>query len=127
MINFILIASIVVLLVGCPMPPGTEGGGGSQITAFLPFILIFVIFYLLILRPQQRQSRQRQQMLKSIKRGDDVITSGGLYGKVLNIVDDVITLEIAKGVSVRVSRTGISGLVDTNAVDGKTKEEKSQK
>ncbi|MBI4228885.1 MAG: preprotein translocase subunit YajC, partial [Deltaproteobacteria bacterium] len=63
----------------------------------------------------------------SIKRGDDVITSGGLYGKVLNIVDDVITLEIAKGVSVRVSRAGISGLADTSGVDAKTKEEKSQK
>lgn len=126
MINFILITSIVVFLLGCPMQPGTEGGSGSQITAFLPFILIFVIFYFLILRPQQKQGKQRQELLKSIKRGDDVITSGGLYGKVLNIVDDVITLEIAKGVSVRVSRAGISGLAGTNGGDGKTKEEKSQ-
>lgn len=127
MINFILITSIAVFLVGCPMLPGTEGGGGSQITAFLPFILIFVIFYFLILRPQQKQSKQRQEMLKSIKRGDNVITSGGLYGRVLNIVDDVITLEIAKGVSVRVSRAGISGLAGTDGEDDKAKEEKSQK
>lgn len=109
------------------MAPGTEGGGGSQIAAFAPFILIFVIFYLLILRPQQKQSRQRQEMLKALKRGDDVITSGGLYGKVLNIVDDVITLEIAKGVSVRVSRAGISGLVGTSGEDDRTKQEKSEK
>jgi preprotein translocase subunit YajC len=125
--NLILITSIAVFFVGCPMPPGTEGGGGSQIAAFAPFILIFVIFYLLILRPQQKQSKQRQQMLKGIKRGDNVITSGGLYGKVLNIVDDVITLEIAKGVNVRVSRAGISGLAGTNGEDDKAKEEKSQK
>lgn len=127
MINYILVASISFFLVACPMAPGTEGGGGSQIAAFAPFILIFVIFYLLILRPQQKQSRQRQEMLKALKRGDDVITSGGLYGKVLNIVDDVITLEIAKGVSVRVSRAGISGLVGTSGEDDRTKQEKSEK
>lgn len=121
MINFILITSIAVFLIGCPMQPGTGGGGGSQFAAFIPFILIFVIFYFLILRPQQKQSKQRQEMLKSIKRGDNVITSGGLYGKVLNIVDDVITLEIAKGVSVRVSRAGISGLAGTNGEDDKAK------
>ena len=66
-------------------------------------------------------------MLKALKRGDDVITSGGLYGKVLNIVDDVITLEIAKGVSVRVSRAGISSLVGTSGEDDRTKQEKSEK
>lgn len=120
MINLILITSITAFLMGCPMQPGAEGGG-SQVTAFIPFILIFVIFYFLILRPQQKQSRQRQELLKSIKRGDNVITSGGLYGKVLNIVDDVITLEIAKGVSVRVSRAGISGLAGTNGEDDKSK------
>ena len=121
MINFILFTSIAVFLIGCPMQPGTGGGGGSQFAAFIPFILIFVIFYFLILRPQQKQSKQRQEMLKSIKRGDNVITSGGLYGKVLNIVDDVITLEIAKGVSVRVTRAGISGLAGTNGEDDKAK------
>lgn len=121
MINYILITSIAVFLIGCPMQPGTGGGGGSQVAAFIPFVLIFVIFYFLILRPQQKQSKQRQEMLKGIKRGDDVITSGGLYGKVLNIVDDVITLEIAKGVSVRVSRAGISGLAGTNSEDDKAK------
>ncbi len=120
MIYLILITSISAVLVGCPMQPGAEGGG-SQVVAFIPFILIFVIFYFLILRPQQKQSRQRQEMLKSIKRGDNVITSGGLYGKVLNIADDVITLEIAKGVSVRVSRSGISGLAGTEGEDDKSK------
>ena len=121
MINYILITSIAVFLIGCPMQPGTGGAGGSQVAAFIPFVLIFVIFYFLILRPQQKQSKQRQEMLKGIKRGDDVITSGGLYGKVLNIVDDVITLEIAKGVSVRVSRAGVSGLAGTDAEDDKAK------
>ena len=119
--NYLPITSIAVFLIGCPMQPGTGGGGSSQVAAFIPFVLIFVIFYFLILRPQQKQGKQRQEMLKAIKRGDDVITSGGLYGKVLNIVDDVITLEIAKGVSVRVSRTGISGLAGTNVEDDKAK------
>jgi preprotein translocase subunit YajC len=109
--------------MGCPIPPGGEGAGGSPLTAILPFVLIFVLFYFLILRPQQKQQRQKQDLLKNLKRGDMVITTGGIYGKILNIVDDVITLEIAKGVSVRVVRASISGLGNP----GKEEEEKKGK
>lgn len=108
-----LISTTALFLTACPgMPgmPGGEGGGSSPLT-FLPFVLIFVLFYFLILRPQQKQSKKRKEMLSTLKRGDDVITSGGIYGKILNISEDeVITLEVSKGVSIRISRSGITGL-----------------
>jgi len=92
---------------GCASPGGE--GGGSPL-AFLPFVLIFVVFYFLILRPQQKQNKERKKMLSELKRGDDIITSGGIYGKITNVSeDDVITLEIAKGVSIKITRSGIAG------------------
>lgn len=106
------------------MQPGAGGDSGSPFTALIPFVLIFVMFYFLILRPQQKQSKQRQDMLKNVKRGDNVLTSGGIYGRVLNINGEVITLEIAKGISVRVARSGISGFATTNDEESKAKEEK---
>ena len=84
-----------------------------------------MIFYFLILRPQQKQSKERKRLLSELKRGDDVITNGGIYGKSLNVSeDDVITLEIAKGVSIQISRSGIAGLQPT--AEAKTKEDKSK-
>jgi preprotein translocase subunit YajC len=81
----------------------------------------------LILRPQQKQGKERQEMLKNLKRGDNVITSGGIYGRVLNITGDIVTLEIAKGVSVRISRAGITNLAGADEEEKKVKEEKSEK
>ena len=108
---------------------GDGGAGGSPIAAILPFVLIFVLFYFLILRPQQKQQRMKQDMLKNLKRGDMVITAGGIYGRILNVAEDVITLEIAKGVSVRVSRGSVSGLENPvkEEEEKKAKEEKSEK
>ncbi len=100
-------------------PGGTEGGGGSALT-FLPFILIFVLFYFLILRPQQKQTKKRNEMLSTLKRGDDVVTSGGIYGKILNISEDeIVTLEISKGVSIRIGRAAISGFQPTQKEEEK--------
>ena len=88
----------------------TIGGGGVDIlTTLLPFALIFVIMYLLILRPQRQQQKRREEMLKSIRRGDTVVTSGGLVGKVTKVVDDAeLEMQIAEGVKVRVVRSLIS-------------------
>jgi len=81
-------------------------GGGSDLMTnlggLLPFILIFVIMYFLILRPQQKRAKQHQEMVKNLRRGDNVITSGGLVGKVTKVVDDdQVEIEIADGVRVR--------------------------
>ena len=123
--NIIATLSVAFLLTGC-QALGGEAGGSSPL-AFLPFVLIFVFFYFLILRPQQKQGKQRKQMLSELKRGDDIITSGGIYGKIINVAeDDLITLEVAKGLSIRISRSGIAGL-QPSAEESKGKEEKSKK
>jgi len=88
---------------------GAEGGGG--IAAFMPLILMFVIFYFLLIRPQQKRAKEHQAMLAAIDRGDEVVTSGGIIGRVTGVTDDVLTIEIAKDVRVRVQRSGIAGKV----------------
>jgi preprotein translocase subunit YajC len=84
---------------------------GSDFTFFVPMIAIFVIFYLLLIRPQQRRQKEHEKLLASIERGDSVVTTGGLHGKVTGVTDDVLTVEIAalKGerVRVKVSRSRI--------------------
>jgi preprotein translocase subunit YajC len=86
-------------------------GGDSMLLQLLPFVLIFVIMYFLILRPQQRRAKEHQELVKNLRRGDTVITSGGLVGKVTKVVDDdQIEVEIAEGVRVRQVRAMVSGV-----------------
>jgi preprotein translocase subunit YajC len=94
-------------------PAFAQGAGGdllsSPMTQFLPFVLIFVIMYFLILRPQQRRVKQHAEMVKNLRRGDTVISSGGLVGKVTKLVDDdQVEVEIADGVRVRQMRQMVS-------------------
>jgi preprotein translocase subunit YajC len=99
--------------------------GGAEPSPFgmlIPMLAIFLIFWLLLIRPQQRKQREQEQMLKSIEKGDDVVTTGGLHGRVVGTTDDTLTLEIAavKGerVRVKVSRARIE-----SRTKGKEKEE----
>ena len=87
---------------------GAVGQGGSnQLMAFLPLILLFVVFYFLLIRPQQKKAKQQKQFLENLKKGDEVVTSGGLYGKITGITDTTITLEIAEKIRVKVLRSSI--------------------
>lgn len=91
---------------------GGTGGQGSPFGAFIPLILMFVIFYFLLIRPQQKKAKQHKQLLASIKKGDRVISSGGLHGVVTGLADDVVTMEIAPKVRVKVSRGSIAGITN---------------
>ena len=85
------------------------GGDPNMLTSLLPFVLIFVIMYFLILRPQQRRVKQHAELVKNVRKGDTVITSGGLVGRVTKVVDDdQIEIEIADGVRVRQMRSMVS-------------------
>jgi preprotein translocase subunit YajC len=102
---------------------GVGAGGPELIYQLLPFILIFVIMYFLILRPQQKRAKQHQDMVKALRRGDTVITSGGLVGKVTKVVDDdQVEIEIADGVRVRQVRSMVS---DVRVKGEPVKDEKS--
>ncbi|MDZ7699571.1 MAG: preprotein translocase subunit YajC [Deltaproteobacteria bacterium] len=87
---------------------GGEGGGGFG--AFLPLILMFAIFYFLLIRPQQKKAKQHKQLLSSLKKGDRIVSSGGLHGVITGITDDVVTVEVAPKVRVKISRGSISGV-----------------
>ena len=90
---------------------GAAGDTNSMLMSLLPFALIFVIMYFLILRPQQRKVKEHNDLVKNIRRGDTVITNGGLVGKVTKVVDDEqIEVEVADGVRIRQMRTMISGV-----------------
>ena len=91
--------------------PGGGGGGGSQIMSFLPIILIFVIFYFLLIRPQQRRAKDHRALLSNLKVGDQILTSGGIYGKITGLREDVVTIEISDKVRVKVARGNIAGVV----------------
>ena len=81
---------------------GGAGGEGGMLVQLLPFALIFVIMYFLILRPQQKRVKAHQELVKNVRRGDTVITNGGLVGKVTKVVDDdQIEIEIADNVRIR--------------------------
>lgn len=84
------------------------GGGFGGFGFFLPLIAMFLLFYALIIRPQQRQQKQHKAMLTQIQRGDAVVTSGGLHGKVTGVSDEVLTLEIAERIRVKVNRSAVS-------------------
>jgi preprotein translocase subunit YajC len=88
-----------------------SGDTNSMLMSLLPFALIFVIMYFLILRPQQRKVKEHGDLVKNVRRGDTVVTNGGLVGKVTKVVDeDQIEIEIADGVRIRQMRQMISGV-----------------
>ena len=94
-------------------PQGGEGGGGSGLLGFLPLILIFMIFYLLVLRPHSKRQKDLASMVSSLKQGDRVLTSGGLFGTVVSQKEDgnVFVLKIADQVKVEVAKSAISSVV----------------
>ncbi|HEY0438790.1 MAG TPA: preprotein translocase subunit YajC [Xanthobacteraceae bacterium] len=97
------------MLISPAFAQGAMAGGSDMIMSLLPFVLIFVIMYFLILRPQQRRVKQHQEMVKNLRRGDTVITSGGLVGKVTKVLDDdQVEVEISDGVRVRQMRGMVS-------------------
>ena len=83
----------------------------STLVSFVPLILVFFIFYLLLIRPQQKKVKEHRQMLEQIKKNDEVMTSGGIYGKVVGLTDTVVTLEVASNLRIRVHRPQISEIL----------------
>lgn len=96
--------------MGAP-PDGAEGG--NPILSLLPFILMFVVLYLLILRPQIKKQKNQQKMVEELKKGDAVVTSGGIHGVITNLKDDIMVLKVAENVKVEVSRSAVSRVKST--------------
>jgi preprotein translocase subunit YajC len=88
-----------------------QGQGGSQWMSFLPLVLLFVVFYFLLIRPQQKKAKTHKNLLDNLKKGDEVVTAGGMYGKITGITDNTITIEIAEKVRIKIAKGSIADKV----------------
>jgi preprotein translocase subunit YajC len=94
------------------MAQAAPGGGSSGLMQMAPLVLIFVVFYVLVIRPQSKKAKELQNLLKELKKGDDVVTQGGVIGRITGIKDggDEVTLQVQEGVRLRILRSAITGL-----------------
>ncbi len=103
---------------------GQATGGSGAFAGFIPLILMFVIFYFLLIRPQQKRTKEHRQMISNLKKGDRVITTGGLHGRITGLDDQTLTLEIADKVRVKVSRGNVAGLAQSAPPQTQAKNDK---
>ena len=92
-------------------PAAGSGGATAMLVGILPWVLIFVIFYMLLIRPQQKRAREHQAEIAAVKKGDEVITGGGLRGRVTKVSDTEVEVEVAQGVRVRAVKSTLSAVV----------------
>jgi preprotein translocase subunit YajC len=92
-------------------PAGGQSGTAGLLVGILPWLAIFVIFYMLMIRPQQQRVKQHQATIAAVKKGDDIITGGGIRGRVTKVGDDEVEVEIAQGVKVRIVKSTISNVL----------------
>ena len=83
----------------------------SMLASFIPLILIFLIFYFLLIRPQQKKQKEHKILLDSIQRGDEILSSGGILGKVIKVDNNKLTVEISKGVNVTIIRSTVADVI----------------
>jgi len=95
---------------------GSTGGQAGGIAGFLPIIILFVIFYFLLIRPQQKKAKDHREMITNLRKGDKIITSGGIFGTIINLDDTTIGLEIAEKIKIKITRGNVASLSsDINA------------
>lgn len=90
----------------------TQGG----LMGFLPLILIFVVFYFMLIRPQMKRSKEHKNLVSQLAKGDEVVTNGGLLGRITDVSDSFITLEVADGVQVRVQRQAVANVMPKGTI-----------
>lgn len=100
-------------------------GPGSPLIQLAPFAMILIVFYFLLVRPQQRKARETQNMLDNLRVNDDIVTTGGLHGKVVKLADKIVMIEIAPKVQVRIDRPAVSAVLRGKSGAEKGSEEKS--
>lgn len=90
---------------------GAAGGAGGGLASLVPLILMFAIFYFLLILPQQKKTKEHREMVASLKKGDQIMTSSGFYGRIVDINDDILSLELGDRVRVRMNRSFVSQVV----------------
>ena len=102
--------SLPAVIAMAQAPGGAGGQQGSLLSTLLPLVVIFAIFYFLMIRPQQKQQKRHKEMLSALKKGDRVVTRGGMMGTIDSIAENVVTLEVANNVKIQFSRESIAGV-----------------
>jgi preprotein translocase subunit YajC len=104
-----------VVNIAYAMGQGGAAGAGSAggLASFIPLVLMFVIFYFLLIRPQQKKTKEHRDMIAGIKKGDRIITSGGIHGQVTSVDDTTLTVEISDKVRVKLNRANVASMVQT--------------
>lgn len=100
--------------------PGGAGSSGSTWLSLVPFVLIFVLFYFLLILPQQKRQKQQRAMLEALKKGDKVISSGGIWGTITNLNKDTVTMQVADNTKIKMSREHITRLRTEDEDDSKS-------
>jgi preprotein translocase subunit YajC len=95
--------------MGAPGDAGAGGGGGFS--SLLMMLVIFAIFYFILIRPQQKKMKEHKKLIENIKKGDKIITAGGMYGVVTNAGENKLTVEIADGVKVKITRSSVGTVI----------------
>lgn len=90
----------------------------DSLTSFLPLVIIFVVFYFLLIRPQTKKAKEHKQMVEAIVKGDEVVTNGGLLGRVVKVGDNFVELELAEGVIVKLQRQAVGNLMPKGTIKG---------
>lgn len=104
-------------MLNVPLMIGTSPKqGASPIAAFMPIILIFAIFYFLLIRPQQRQRKAHEEMISRLKKGDQVVTNGGIHGIVAGVKEKTLILKVADGVKVELQKSAVSYVKERSGV-----------
>jgi len=94
-------------------------GGAGLFVSFIPFIFIFILFYFLLIMPQQKRARQKKEMVANLKKGDRVLTSGGIIGTVTTLSSKVVTLQVAEGTRIKFNRTYVEEMVEESGEEEK--------
>jgi preprotein translocase subunit YajC len=89
---------------------------GSGLLGLLPFVLIIVVFYFLLIRPQQKRQKQHREMVANIKKGDEVVTNGGTLGRIADVGENFVTLEISEGVEIKVQTQAIQTMMPKGTI-----------
>jgi len=89
---------------------------GNPIMGFLPLILIFVVFYFLLIRPQTKRAKEHKKMVEALAKGDEVVTNGGLLGRIAEVGENFVLIEVSDGVQVKVQRQAVSGLMPKGTI-----------
>lgn len=96
--------------------PAAAAAAGNGFASLIPLILLFVVFYFLLIRPQNKRMKEHKQMLDALAKGDEVVTNGGVLGKITNLGDNFVTIEIALNVEVKVQRQAIAAVMPKGTI-----------